>query len=120
MRLFLWLHMCPDMHQQHIQRHESWLLGVHVCVCGCSVCSAVQLSLCASQHLGSFHDAYHLQVLQVTTHCSMYQTIHMQSVCVQTQFMNPPSFESCLICLWLVKSGKGHKPSSCALMQRVA
>ena len=56
-----------------------------VCVCGCSVCFALQLSLCASQHLGSYHDAYHLQILQVTTPYNVYQNLHAHTVLVQTR-----------------------------------
>lgn len=103
------------------------------CVCGCSVCSALQLSLCASQHLGSFHDAYHLQVLQVISHCNVYQTCLSKLQCASNPscpncsvyqtlriafYRNTPHeplrFRSC--------SGtidEGQHSSSCAIMQHV-
>jgi len=71
------------MQQQHMEMCESRLLANRVC--GCSVCFALQLSLCASQHLGSYHDAYHLQILQVTTPYNVYQNMHAHTVLVQTR-----------------------------------
>ena len=78
-----------------------------VCVCGCSVCFALQLSLCASQHLGSYHDAYHLQILQVTTPYNVYQ--NPCAHCARTDTVRVPlSCKSCLIVLWLVESEGGQ------------